>query len=336
MNLSMSESTGWHSQGELYSVMSITPRLIVDELRRRSIKHKIISVGPTHAFISYEDELGNTRYVRNVITDKSGALSSRVVDNKVDSYAIARGLGINIPDTIILCKGDSVDYGLLDSIGPVVVKPIDSAHGNGVTVSIGNRNDLDMAIAGARKFSNTIILQKHVEIFNDFRLLFIGGKFAAASKRVPASVIGDGVSNIASLIEEDNNSDRRQAGYSESLSLIPIDVARSFLGERFYNEVPMVGAEVQVVGMANIGMGGVAINVTDSIDGSLVDVASRFVGALDLDVCGIDFIADASDNYYFLEANASPSFGLHHYPNEGEAVDVTSIFVNLITRGFNR
>ena len=51
--------------------------------------------------------------------------------------------------------------------------------------------------------TTSIVLEKH-HVGEDYRVLVVGDKVSGAVKRVPAHVIGDGISSIESLISEKN------------------------------------------------------------------------------------------------------------------------------------
>jgi D-alanine-D-alanine ligase-like ATP-grasp enzyme len=90
----------------------------------------------------------------------------------------------------------------------VVVKPVASGKGNGVSAFVVDDDDLAFAFNKAASASQTgVIIERHV-VGNDHRLAVFGGKVAWVVARYPASVQGDGVSSIGQLIEIENQ--RRQ------------------------------------------------------------------------------------------------------------------------------
>jgi hypothetical protein len=179
------------------------------------------------------------------------------------------------------------------------------------------------------------LLQQQVS-GNDLRILIIDGQLAAASERVPASVVGDGSSTIMQLIEKENiTNSLRGVNYEKPLNKIDVDSALQFLGESVLHTIPKKGESVQVVGTANIGTGGHAINRTDAVPAAIIDEAKKFASSTGVYTCGVDFLYDqSSQSWYFIEANSSPSFGLHLWPTEGEAINVTQIFVTRLLNSY--
>ena len=104
-----------------------------------------------------------------------------------------------------------------------------------------------------------------------------------------------------------------------------------------YGEGGIRLAVLQVVGTANIGSGGVAVNRTGQLPAELVQSAVMIAKALNLFICGVDFMYDkARETWHFIEINSSPSFGLHLWPHEGEPVDVTGAYVNALLGAYSR
>ncbi len=303
--------------------LSVTPRLIVAEFERRGYACEAIEDQLPPILLVYTDTHGKHRYISGTLADKSSAVARRIADDKLATATIARSLGLTLPDTVLYQSPEQA-MEFLERYGKIVVKPLDSAHGNGVSVNI-TAEKLQSAIENALQFSDVVLLQQQVS-GRDIRLLYIGGAFCAASERKPASVQGDGQRTIQQLIEATNAQPERGENYHTKYNRIPLPVSEAFLGERLH-DVPLQGEDVQVVGTANIGSGGTAIDTTDTTAPELIEQGKRLVDEIQAGVCGVDFIVGA-DASYLIEVNASPSFGLHHYPHEGQPRDVTARFVD--------
>jgi len=305
-------------------VLSVTPTLIIAEFERRGMEcNPVASLSPK-TVLEFVDAQGARRYIHGCVTDKCSGTSGRIVDDKLVTAAIAQRIGMPVPDTV---RYESMDVAreFLQRHGRIVVKPLDSAHGNGVSVGIDTEDKLKAAIESAQQYSDVVLLQQMV-FGKDVRLLYIGNEFCAASERRPAGVTGDGVKTIRELIEQVNLHPERGENYQKKYNRIPLDVSGVFLAERM-DTVPANGEEIQVIGTANIGSGGAAIDMTDSLPAELIEQGRQLADELRAGVCGVDFIV-GPEGHYLIEANASPSFGLHHYPHEGQPRDVTARFVD--------
>jgi cyanophycin synthetase len=271
----------------------------------------------------FYDTAGNARYMRAALTDTSSAIGLQIADDKLAAAEIATRLEVLTPATAVYESLDRArEFAKLHA--PIVVKPLDSGHGNGISVGV-DETGLAEAVRRAQAFSKTVVLQQQVT-GRDVRLLYIGGKFVAATERQAASVIGDGVHTVEELIQLENSSPDRGQHYQKKYSVIPMEPAAQFLGDKL-QATPANGEVVQVVGTANSGTGGTAKDITDAVPESLIAAGKKLVDELRLGVCGVDFI-EAESGAYFIELNAAPAFRIHQYPHEGTPRNVVSVFVD--------
>jgi cyanophycin synthetase len=244
--------------------------------------------------------------------------------------------------TALLRKDEKVSSEVLAllSSGAVVVKPIDAGHGKGITTNITTRNGLFAAITYAHEFTksnDSIIVQRMYENPLDLRLLCIDGKMVAAAIRQPARVLGNGVNTVGELIEQENAT-KRGIPYRSDLAFIDVNRAAQYLGERV-QEIPESGQYVSVLGTANVGSGGEAIDCTDNIPQWMSELACQIANAAALPVCGVDFMVTHAPSVEstreqlspaVTEINKCPSFGLHHQPTSGMVRDVTSAYFDYL------
>lgn len=303
--------------------MPNTPTYIFYELRRRKIPVEVIN--DKARLIRYK--IGDTwHFVKGCITEAASTISCSVCDNKTLTEYFAKQVGLRTPPSIRY-KNDTQAMTFIQKHTSVVVKPIDAAHGHGISLNVRTSTALKRAIKAVRVYSdNPAIIQKMI-YGDDLRLLLIGGRFVAAVRRVPASVVGDGKHTIAELIEKENALPHRVTGVRGELKVINVQAAKAFLKKRI-NAIPSRGQRVAVVGVSNTSMGGHAEDATDDVPDELRQKAEAFAGLLKLPVCGIDVMMEKNGTYYFIEANARPGFGPHHHPRIGKKRDVTKIFVD--------
>src|SRR5690606_36103351 len=108
--------------------------------------------------------------------------------------------------------------------GPVVVKPLDGHHGEGVTLGVTSPGEGDEAFELAARWSSDVIVEEQLE-GRDYRVLVVNGHLVAASERLPAHVVGDGERTIAALIEVTNADPARGDGHEAPLTRITLDEA---------------------------------------------------------------------------------------------------------------
>jgi len=106
---------------------------------------------------------------------------------------------------------------------PVIIKPIDEAHGNGVCMNIVSISELQKKLESSFVDYTKMIIQEQIS-GDECRVLVVLGEVVVGLHRVPPFVIGNGESTIQELIEDENKTNPlRQQNYSAPLSLIKAD-----------------------------------------------------------------------------------------------------------------
>lgn len=313
-------------------MLKITTQLITQEIAKRGWKFEIIDERKT--FYRFWDDKNKEYLLRSNTSAKTSAVAYLYANNKSATNFLATDVGVAIPQTHV-CDSLEQAKEFLEKHKTVVVKPIDSAHGNGVTVGIQDEIFLQDAIKYAKQYSQNIILQEFVA-GDDYRLLFIGGKFVAAAIREPASVVGNGIDTIEELILKENKNPDRGVNYQTKLNIIDLASAKRFLGDKV-KDVLNKDEKIFVVGTANVGKGGLSIDVTDTVEPKMLELGRQIIEKVGLGLCGIDFIYAAKQSDHtppkLIELNASPTFGLHHFPAVGQSRNVTKSFIDWLVLG---
>jgi cyanophycin synthetase len=268
------------------------------------------------------------------------AISESIAKNKELTKTMLKSVGIPIAEGYLV-EIDNNYYNkfikyfhLLNS--PVVIKPYNGNHGNGVIVNIKSINELINGIEKIKDMSESIIIEKYIE-GNDYRLLVINYKFIAASRRYPAFVIGDGINTIDELIKIINKT--RGNGHETSLTKIIIDddVHTNLLEQKLsLQTIPNINKIIYLRKNANLSTGGIAENVTDKVHSSIIDYAILASKQINLDICGIDIICkDISksleeQNGAFIEINSGPGLRMHLYPSFGLPINVNEPIIDML------
>jgi cyanophycin synthetase len=318
--------------------LTLTPRMIAEEVIKKSWKIEQFYEGSGMFRITRSD--GKVINIFNSTPPTTSYMAHLIAQDKFACYALLENSGYPLPKSVIV---GSVEEGLVyykSTRGTVrqVVKPLDKAHGAGITTNISSPIAMHTALERAFKLSKKVIIQEHVESAVDTRILVIDGRVSAALQRIPAIVIGDGKSTIEDLVKIENESGRRGEAYSKPLSKIKLAAVKSYLGIRV-KEVPLENERVQVVGVANVGVGGETRDITDELPDWLIDMAigiSEYVG---LKVCGVDILLSEAPTKqskqedmspYLIEVNKCPALFIHELPHEGQSRLVTADYIEYL------
>ncbi len=119
-----------------------------------------------------------------------------------------RAVGVPVPEGRPVADADDAWAAALEVGLPVVIKPCDADHGDGITLNLNTREQLDAAYAVAVEVSPNIMVERYAPGAHH-RMLVAGDRVIAAARRDAAQVIGDGVHSVAELVERTNSDPRR-------------------------------------------------------------------------------------------------------------------------------
>ena len=290
---------------------SVYTTTITREARRRGISIRVIDP-VTPIFVLRHGGCAIRCY--NSLTDRVGAVSFHLAQNKRLANVFLKSKGFPVPDQELAADpADALRF--LARHRAVVVKPCTQWGGRGVSVAVRTPAELERAIRFARRFEEDVVIEECVEGV-DYRLIFVDYRFVASIRRSCAQVTGNGRDTIRSLILARNRRERPR----DPSHVIPVDAetGRSLaaLG-RSWSTVPKAGETVRVRLTSNYHTGGDVAVVTETVPVALVRAARRAVKALAIPVIGIDFLYDeATGRYRIIEL--SPDLAIS--PPEGEEV----------------
>lgn len=258
-------------------------------------------------------------------TSKTSAIAESIAQDKELTRTLLSAAGVPVP------QGRTVDsaedaWAAAEEIGtPVVVKPRYGNQGRGVATNLTTREQVMAAYAAAREEESTILVEQFIP-GGDYRILVVGGRVVAASRREPAHVIGDGTHTVKELIDIANTDPRRSDGHATTLSFIPLNsVSLGVLADQGFTpeSVPQANLRVLIRRNGNLSTGGTATDVTDLVH---PEVAARAVDAarvVGLDIAGVDVVAlDIARPLedlggVIVEVNAAPGLRMHLEPSAG-------------------
>ena len=267
-------------------------------------------------------------------TDLTSAIAEGIAQDKDLTKSLLATCGVQVPEGAIAASAEQAWEAAQDIGLPVVVKPSDGNHGRGVSLDLNTEQEVHAAFMLAEPEGSEVIVERYVR-GHEFRLLVVGGRVVAAARGEVASVVGDGRSTVAQLVEAQLNIDPRR-GLGEDFPLSPINIDTDGaivldLQRQGFSAttVPATGREVMIQRNGNV-----SIDCTDEVHPEvdhMVSLAARVVG---LDIAGIDVVAqDISRPLHaqggaIVEVNAGPGLLMHLKPAEGSPRPVGKAICN--------
>lgn len=276
------------------------------------------------------------RRIQASITSQTGVIGVDIASDKALAKRLLAEAGLPVPRGGVATNEEEA-LEVAEEIGyPVVVKPYNGNQGKGVSLNLKTPPEVREAFKLARTYSHQVIVEKYI-FGRHYRLLVVGGRVVAASERIPARVVGDGVSTIQRLVEMVNADPRRGEGHEKPLTRIKIDPIVLMVLARQGRRLTDVVGDGEIVYLrenANLSTGGTAIDVTEEVHPENAEWARRAAETIGLDVAGVDLVVphiaipggDAGGAT--IEVNAAPGLRMHLYPTRGQARPVAEAIVD--------
>ncbi|MCK5590816.1 MAG: glutamate ligase [Candidatus Pacebacteria bacterium] len=290
-------------------------------------------------------ELSYKKHFEHIIgqnISKTSATASYAEDNKALTKMFLSRKKINVAKGKIFHK-DNINkaYKFIKEIGyPIVIKPVDGAHGDLVFIGLKNKKDCDRAIKKIFEKKKFILVEKEFK-GKEFRFIASRDKVFAVTNRDPANIVGDGVHSIKELVKIKNKDSKRGEDSGSPLVKIKIDdITKQKLNEQNM-EVDYVPTKMEKIYLrkeSNISTGGDSIDVTDLVHPELKKIVVETVKAIPgLAYAGVDLMTNkdiskkpTKNSYIIIEMNASPGIDIHHFPYKGKSRNVAKGIVNIL------
>jgi len=223
-----------------------------------------------------------------------------------------------------------------------VLKGNVGSKGRRVAVDLNEANFSSQWEKASKGVGRVLVQQK---VFGrEYRVTVINGEFVAALERRPPSVYGDGVLRIGELINRKNETRGRNPHLYDKPIIVDEEVSRE-LGEQGFtlNSIPSKGLKVELRRFsANFGAGSDSVDASGCFPEHVRKACIRAVRAFpSLTAAAIDVVCESNpengmvDRYWVLEINSNPAIGGHHYPMEGESINVAARLVDIAVKSLS-
>ena len=277
------------------------------------------------------------RHIWTAETDRTSAIAEGISRDKDLTKSLLQSCGVPVPEGRIVESAEAAWEAANDIGMPVVIKPCDGNHGRGVFIELSQREEIESAYRMALREGTEVLVERYIS-GTEHRLLIVGGRLIAATRGDSVSVLGDGISTIAELVDSQINSDpRRGSTEDHPLNLIRLDSAAQMeIAHQGYHRDSVVPAGIKVLIQRN---GNHAFDVTDQVHPSTASIASLAARVIGLDIAGIDLVtSDISrplneQGGAIVEVNAGPSLLMHIKPAVGKPRPVGKAIVDHLFPG---
>lgn len=259
-------------------------------------------------------------------TPNTSHLATTFSTRKDLTSRLLREAGIPAPRNVVVQDAETA-VKVAEGFGyPVVVKPVAADFGRGV--STGNQTPEQVRSAFMRATEYGPVLVEEQIAGDHHRLLVMHGRCIAISRRLPARVVGDGVSTVLQLVEAVNltRSDHlSSSGVKIKLDEVALELVR--LQGLTLQSIVEAGRTVFLRGNANQSSGGTVELMTDAAHPEVVRLALQAATLLGIDVAGIDYLTTditappRLTNGAICEVNVTPGF-----VNQGDINDLLGAF----------
>jgi len=297
-------------------VVELTPELL--ELRRGTARTRV-----RHQTVALDD-----------------SLSIELSLDKPLVHRLLADASLPVPPHVEFGAGEpaAAEAFLARESSPCVVKPAASG-GSGWGVSTGVREpaELRRAIARAARYGSRLLVERQVE-GSVYRVLVLDGEILDVVLRHSPGVVGDGRSDLATLVAEENG--RRLAADGDAgLSPLHLDLDALITLDSAGltpRSVPGRGEAVVIKTVTQQNRNEENETVREPVSPALGEEVARTAEVVGLRVAGVDLIAPALDRPLaesggvVLEVNGEP--GLHHHYHVADPRQATPVAVPLLER----
>lgn len=269
-------------------------------------------------------------------TSDTSAIAEAIAQDKELTKNLLATAGVSVPIGDVVTTADDAWRVAQKIGGPVVLKPKDGNQGKGVVANIQTETEIRNGFVVTQAFGDETIVERYLP-GQDYRLLVVGNRLAAAARREPAQVVGDGSHTIAQLVEIENQNPLRGDGHATALTKIRFDdIALAHLASANLTPgyIPKKGERVLLRNNANLSTGGTATDVTDDVHPDVAASAIAAAQMIGLDIAGVDILCEEiykpleAQGGGIVEVNAAPGLRMHLKPSYGKSHPVGEYIID--------
>ena len=308
--------------------------LVTQEAFRRGLLVEILSARNSRNYIVRLSDGESEHFIKSAAAPYTTLEAAATCLDKWATKDILRKNGIFTPKGIVFSAKDS-ESDVLSKIKsfnyPVVLKPTKGIKGKGVLTNIRSREEFVEALRSSvhDDTREDWLVEEQVE-GDEYRVLVIEDRVAAATLRVRASVVGDGVRPVRKLIQRYNKARRGNPHLRKKPVKVDVHLERVLASQGYtLDSVLSEGEKIRLTNPANFAVGGSSKQCTELLPTTVGDACVLAVASISgLFHAGLDVIVTEKGEPYVIEVNHNPGIGAQHFPAEGVGCDIAAILVD--------
>ena len=312
-----------------YEGLEISTKIIISRAKARGVDVELIDEKANFICLSKNSK---KEYVRQASkTRLDNYVSICIMEDKNITKIILEKENISVPigycfDTLenALSKFEEINNKILIKKTKFIIKPTTTNFGLGISIIYDKttfeeyKNYLNIAFSLAEQ----VIVEQFIE-GKEYRFFILEHKCIAVCERIPANVIGDGLSSIEELVKIKNEDPRRGVGHTTPLEKIGLnETEKTYLSKQnlTIKSVPKKNEQIFLRANSNVSTGGEPIDLTDEMPDFFKEVAVSTTKIVNTKICGVDLIIPdlKSKVYSVLELNFNPTIYIHEFPYKGK------------------
>lgn len=276
---------------------------------------------------------GKVLWFNGAKSNLNGLLARRCALHKDIASRLLRSAGLNAPESAVFAPGQADRaWAWAQSIAPVVVKPNAGGSGELVHLDLTDAAQFTEAFDAVARAGEQVLVEQFVRGV-EHRVLMVYGKVAAAARRVPANVVGDGRSPIRALVKAKNRARVRSRNPTHFELVVDEITTQQLAAQQLtLDSVPVEGSQVWLRSNSNVHSGGDGVDATDELRPEEITLAERAIRAIPgLRLAGLDLLLPrdgVGTEACVLEVNSSPMISGHHFPWVGQERDVAGMLLD--------
>ncbi|KKS26348.1 MAG: hypothetical protein UV36_C0013G0002 [Parcubacteria group bacterium GW2011_GWC2_42_6] len=224
---------------------------------------------------------------------------------------------------------------------PLVVKPRWGSVSRHVFVDINSKEKLKEAIKNVKEICPWVVVEKFLTGASVWRATVVDYKLGGVVKRIPANVVGDGVSSIAELVETKNADPRRGEPKQKDCTYLKIVLdqtsAKLLAAQKLaFGGVPARGQQVWLQEKIILDLGADLLDATGAAHPDNIKIFEQAARVFGAQLVGIDFLCRdigvswREQECAIIELNSLPFIDMHHYPLEGQPRNIAAMLLAMM------